>query len=101
MKSWIIAAKYFYREYTIYNLLSTAPAVSLLIQLGHKSYPYIFWLKILGYVATALAYYWSRKKYFYFFYNLGLSKKDLIFCSVVPDASLTILILLLTNLLLP
>ena len=79
MKHWKLAFKYLYREHTIYNLLFTALCVNLLIPYGAASYSYIFWLKVVGFVGISVAYYWGRKKYLYFFYNLGLNIRDLIF----------------------
>ena len=72
-KYWLIACRYLYREYTVYNLIFTVLCLDLLIRYAEASYMYmyIFWLKVVGYVGTAIAYYWSRKKHLYFFYNLG------------------------------
>jgi len=91
---------YFYKEYTVYNLIFTVLALKLYVGFGDKSYSYMFWLKILGYVSTAIAYYWYRKKYFFFFHNLNLRKRDLIISSFVIDIALFILVFILTYLVL-
>lgn len=97
MKNWRVALKYLYREHTAYNLLFTALCVDLLVRYGAVSYSYIFWLKVVGFVGISVAYYWSRKKHLYFFYNLGLNTRDLILFSLVIDTTLSLVIFTLTN----
>ena len=98
MKNRKIALKYLYKEHTVYNLLFTALSVDLLVRYGSISYPYIFWLKIVGFVGISVAYYWSRKKHLYFFHNLGLNPRALIIFSFTIDTALSLTVLVLTNL---
>lgn len=98
MKNLGIALPYLYREHTIYNLLFTVLSVDLLIRYGAISYPFIFWLKVVGFAGINIAYYWSRRKHLYFFHNLGLSTRDLMVCSLAIDTALSLVILIATNL---
>lgn len=99
MRNWMISMKYFYREFTIYNLLFTVSGVGLLLSYSSLSYSYIFWGKVAGYAFTATIYYWYRRKYFYFFHNLGINKRTLLISSISIDALLTLLVLITIKLL--
>ena len=98
MKDRRIVFKYLYREHTIYNLLFTILSVELLIRYGVRSYLFIFWLKVVGFVGVSIAYYLSRKQRLYFFYNLGLNTRDLLLTSLAIDTVLSLVILTATNL---
>lgn len=95
-RSQVTVIIYLYREYAIYNLLFTGLGIYLLFRYGGLSTPFIFWLKVMGYVVTALIYYWSRRKHLYFFHNLGWTLKELAGAALVIDAILTVLILVIT-----
>ncbi|MEM1134460.1 MAG: hypothetical protein AAGI07_01380 [Bacteroidota bacterium] len=98
VRKWLIGMGYFFREYTMYNLIFTYFAIDIFLEGGTASYSYIFWLKIFGFITTATIYYWSRKKYFYFFHNFGLSIRELFISAFLIDACLTFLALILSNL---
>ena len=97
-KRWLTVGRYLYREYTVYNLIFTVLCLDLLIRYAEASYTYIFWLKVVGYVGTGVAYYWSRKKHLHFFHNLGWNIKHLVLASLLIDGTLTMAVLSITNL---
>ena len=96
--NWLTVCQYLYREHTVYNLIFTILSLDLLIRYAEASYTYIFWLKVVGYIGTGVAYYWSRKKHLHFFYNLGWNIKHLVLASLLIDGTLTMAALSITNL---
>ncbi|MCR9252971.1 MAG: hypothetical protein NXI20_21330 [bacterium] len=98
MKNWITPIKYLYREITVYNLIFTALSINILIYYGPGSLAYIFWMKVIGYAFTTIAYYWSRKRHLYFFHNLQLNRVNLFIISTAIDLVITILLLSTINL---
>jgi len=99
MKTKGLILKYVFKEHTIYNLVFTALAVYFLLAFGSDSVPYIFWLKVIGTSAVSCAWYFMRKKYLFFFHNLGVSLKSLIVYALVADWGGSLVILITTNLL--
>jgi|GEM_PF-5918967 len=91
-RNWLIGFKYFYKEYTIYNLIFTVICLWFLVRYGRYDHAYIFWIKFVGFLGTGFFYYQRRKKYLYFFYNLGLDKKSLILFSILIDTIITLVI---------
>lgn len=89
---------YLYREHTVYNLLFTLVSVDLLLRYGATSHVFIFWVKVVGFAAITVAYYWSRKKYLYFFHNLGFTARSLLVSSFVMDTTVSLVILSVVNL---
>lgn len=92
MRNWIISIKYLYRECMVYNLVFTLIAADLLIRFGVNSFTSIFWIKVIGYVFTAIVYYWNRKQYLYFFHNLNQNRRNLIISAVSSDLLITIIL---------
>ena len=97
MKNRRIALQYLFREHTIYTLLFTLLSAGMLIQYGIRSYLFIFWLKVVGFVGVTAIYYLSRKKQLYFFYNLGLNTRDLLLFSLSIDIVVSLTILIITH----
>lgn len=95
MKNWIVAIKYLFRDFILYNLLFTCIGSYMLTVYGNSSYTHIFWLKVAGYILTAISYYWYNKKHLYFYHNLGLNKRNLGVIVVSIDGALTLVILIL------
>ncbi len=85
MRNWIICVKYLYKEFIAYNLVFTLIGADLLIKYGARSYVYIVWIKIVGFAFIGIIYYWNRRKYLYFFYNLHINRSDLIISSLCID----------------
>ncbi|MBT32799.1 hypothetical protein [Chondrinema litorale] len=98
LRNWLLASKYIFREHTLKNLVFTFLGASWLLIYEATDYSDIFWIKVVGFSGTCLAYYWSRKKHLYFFYNLGLNIWSLLATSFVIDLFTTILILTIFNL---
>ena len=59
---------------------------------GVDSFFYVFWIKIFGIVSVSVGWYLMKKKYLYFFYNLGVGLKKLILIAVMQDAILSLVI---------
>lgn len=93
MKVKVTALGYLYREHTVYNLLFTAVSADLLLRYGAISYIFIFWIKVVGFAGITLAYYWTRRKYLYFFHNLGFTTSNLLIASLIMDATISLIIL--------
>lgn len=81
----IHAVKYFYREYTVHNLIFTVIGLYFIIFYGMVSFIYVFWIKCFGYLVLAILYLISRKKHLYFFHNLGVGTIQLFALSIVFD----------------
>ncbi|MFY0689718.1 MAG: hypothetical protein JXQ90_21285 [Cyclobacteriaceae bacterium] len=46
---------------------------------------YAIWTKLIGYLFTAIVYYWFRRDNLLFFHNLGISTSTLVITSHVLD----------------
>ncbi len=98
MKQKIRAFGYLYREHTVYNLLFTVVSADLLLRYGAISYVFIFWVKVVGFAAITLAYYWSRQKHLYFFHNLGFTTRSLLLLSFMMDTTVSLIVFTTINL---
>ena len=97
MKDRKIVFRYLYREHTIYTLIFTLLSVNMLIWYGARSYLFIFWLKVVGFVSVSAFYYLRRKKRMYFFHNLGLNTRELLLASLMMDTTSSLVVLIATN----
>ncbi|MEQ8470583.1 MAG: hypothetical protein RIC35_05325 [Marinoscillum sp.] len=88
-----------YRDFIVYNLVFTFAGFWYLFFYGRMSLPYLFWIKVVGFLVLGLWYYQTRRHRFYFYYNLGYSLKALILYSVSLDSGIALLIYIPTNVL--
>ncbi len=89
-KNLLVAIKYFYREYTVYNLIFTAIGLYFILAYGYISFIYVFWIKVFGYGFLTILYLLSQRKYLYFFHNLGIGTLTLFTSSIALDALITL-----------
>ncbi|XOV95043.1 MAG: hypothetical protein ACFHWX_10100 [Bacteroidota bacterium] len=88
----LISIRYFFREYTGYNLIFTLIGLYFILGYGIISLIYVFWIKVFGYIFLAFLYMANRKKYFYFFHNLGIDRKTLFLTGITIDSILALII---------
>ena len=92
LRTWAIGLKYFFKECTVYNLVFT------LICVGNAFlYPGIpimsfFWIKVIGYFFVGTSYFLFPQKSTFFFLNIGLDTKKLLWLSFFIDFILTFIL---------
>ncbi|MBR06935.1 MAG: hypothetical protein CMP48_04540 [Rickettsiales bacterium] len=84
-----------FRDFIVYNFIFTLAGGYYLWFFGAYSYPFLFWIKVAGYVLLGIWYYQSRRHRLYFYYNLGLSNSKLISYVLLIDGFITLLFFLL------
>ena len=87
----------FYRSFFIVNLLITLVCAGLFREYGFSIFPTLFWLKL---ATMALVFYYIRnykKKEFYYYLNLGLSRRLLWISTLSVDFCLYLVLILLVN----
>ncbi|MFZ6024663.1 MAG: hypothetical protein ACOYVG_09460 [Bacteroidota bacterium] len=86
----------FYQSFLLFSILITTCCISIFWEHGFGSFITIFWFKI---ASLGLTYYfinsYKRKTYYYYF-NLGLSKTILWTATLVFDFMLFLLLIILT-----
>jgi len=80
-----------FRDFIVYNFIFTLAGGYYLWFFEAKSYPYLFWIKIIGYVVLGLWYFQSRKERLYFYHNMGWTIKSLIFYTILIDSMITVM----------
>ncbi|WP_421875267.1 hypothetical protein [Marinoscillum sp.] len=88
-----------FRDFIVYQNIFNLASAYTLMNYGAYSFPYIFWIKVLGYGVLGLWYYQSRQHRLYFYHNLGWSMRKLIVAALVIDLFTLSLLLILTNVL--
>ena len=87
----------FYRSFFIAAALITICCASLFWQYGYSIFAAIFWLKL----ASLAIIYWFinnyKRKEFYYYYNLGISKRVLWMATLLFDFLLFILLITQLN----
>lgn len=92
LKDTLTSIKYFYREYTAYNLIFTFIGLYFLLTSGAIAGIWVFWIKVFGYLFLAVIFLRTRRKFLYFFHNLGSSLLFLFTSSITIDCLITLTI---------
>ncbi|MEQ9402416.1 MAG: hypothetical protein RIM99_02420 [Cyclobacteriaceae bacterium] len=99
MQKRLIITRYIFRELILTNQLFTVLSAALIYSYNEKSFVYVFWLKVVGFLFSTWMYLQYRKNRLFFFHNLGVSKTMFFTLALLIDTIISI-ILFLTVLLL-
>lgn len=82
----------FYKSFFVPSFLITLSCAALLFNLGLSAFVYLFWFKVF----TSAIFFWSvntyKKKQYFYYQNLGISKGKLWSFTLVLDFSFLIIL---------
>lgn len=86
----------FYKSFAFVNFLITLACIKIINQFGFNSFTVLFWFKI---ITLGLVFYFindRKKEEFYYYKNLGVTKKTLWIVTITFDLILFITLIFLT-----
>jgi hypothetical protein len=86
-----------FREFVVYTLIFSALALVIYLNLGWMGLVYIFWTKVIGFLAICALYHFAKSNQLTFFRNLGLSVPSLLTVAGLSDIILFLALVAITN----
>jgi hypothetical protein len=74
-----------WKEFLLYTTIFSGLALLIYAQNGWMGLFYIFWTKVIGFLAVCLAYRHAKSNQLIFFHNLGLTTTTLLVICVLSD----------------
>lgn len=86
-----------FRGFVVYTLIFSGLALVIYVTLGWMGLFYIFWTKVIGFLAICALYRFSKSNQLTFFHNLGLSVPALLAIAGLSDIILFLGAVAITN----
>ncbi|MEQ8531683.1 MAG: hypothetical protein RIF36_13105 [Imperialibacter sp.] len=86
-----------FRAFVVYTLIFSSLALVIYVNIGWLGLIYIFWIKVVGFLAICALYYFSKDHQLTFFHNLGLSVPALLAIAGLSDIILFLGAVAITN----